>query len=282
MSSYDLRGRKVVIATMHKKEQVIAPMLERELGLEPISLTDFDTDKFGTFSGEIERTKDPLETARMKCRAAGEHYGCSLAVASEGSFGPHPSMFFAPADDEFILLLDLEHGLEFKARVLSTETNFGGAFYSSWREVEQFARTARFPSHGLILRDAQNSTEALVKGIDTWERLEKETEKMLGKYGQVFAETDMRAMFNPTRMKIIEQATFKLVESIKRTCPKCQVPGFDVTSARPGLPCEICGAPTRSTQAHIISCQRCSYYEIKEYPHNKTHESATHCDWCNP
>lgn len=29
-----------------------------------------------------------------------------LGIASEGSFGPHPSMFFISADDEFLIYMD--------------------------------------------------------------------------------------------------------------------------------------------------------------------------------
>ena len=93
-------GRKLVIATKHKKEQVIAPLLENALGAKCIVPEGFDTDTFGTFSGEKERADDPVITARIKCLKAMELTGATLGVASEGSFGPHPSLFFINADEE--------------------------------------------------------------------------------------------------------------------------------------------------------------------------------------
>ena len=50
-----------------------------------------------------------------------------LVVASEGSFGPHPSIPLVPADDEFLLFIDKKNDLEIIARELSIETNFNGS-----------------------------------------------------------------------------------------------------------------------------------------------------------
>lgn len=100
------KGRKVVIATKHKKEEVIAPILEKELGLICITPIGLDTDKLGTFSGEVEREDDPITTLRKKCMMAIEASGIDVAIANEGSFGGHPTVFFAHADDELVMLVD--------------------------------------------------------------------------------------------------------------------------------------------------------------------------------
>lgn len=105
-------GRKLVIATKHQKEAVIAPPIEKSLGVNCFVAKDFDTDQYGTFSGEIDRKLSPLDTARLKCYAAMKANTCDLAIASEGSFGPHPSMFFVPADDELLVLIDKKNELE--------------------------------------------------------------------------------------------------------------------------------------------------------------------------
>jgi len=47
--------RLAVLATMHQKERVIAPLLERELGIKVIVPPDFNTDIFGTFTREVKR-----------------------------------------------------------------------------------------------------------------------------------------------------------------------------------------------------------------------------------
>jgi hypothetical protein len=56
--------RKLIIATKHKKESVIALKLEKVLGVSCFIDADFDTDTFGTFSGEIERKRPYLYSQR--------------------------------------------------------------------------------------------------------------------------------------------------------------------------------------------------------------------------
>jgi hypothetical protein len=59
-----------VLATMHQKERVIAPLLERELGIKVVVPQNFDTDAFGTFTREIKRPGDQLQAARLKAQKA--------------------------------------------------------------------------------------------------------------------------------------------------------------------------------------------------------------------
>ena len=91
-------GRQLVIASMHQKEQVLKPLLEASLKVKVAVADGLNTDLLGTFSGEVARIADPLSTARKKCELALELTGCDLAIASEGSFGAHPSAFFLPAN----------------------------------------------------------------------------------------------------------------------------------------------------------------------------------------
>ncbi len=275
-------GRKVIIATKHQKEKVIAPLLENELGLEAQVLEGFDTDVFGTFTGEVERLYDPVETARQKCIKAMELSGCDMAIASEGSFGNHPSIIFVPADSEIVLLIDKKNELEFIVSEISTKTNFNGSEIKSYSELQTFAEHSLFPSHGLILRKSKDSKDDIFKGITTAEELKKHFDYLMEKYGSVYAETDMRAMYNPTRMEIIETAAQKLIVKIKSLCPNCQTPGFSTTEVLPGLTCENCGAPTRSTLLHILSCQSCGFKEEKMYPSGRRYEDPMYCDVCNP
>lgn len=275
-------GRKLVVATKHEKEKIMSPLLESALGVEIVIPIDFDTDQFGTFSGEIERPVDPLEAARKKCSIACELYQCSLAIASEGSFGPHPTLHFLAGDDEIVLLIDLENNLEFKARSLSTKTNFNGALLTSWSEVKEFAQKVFFPSHGLILRNKRDGMEGLIKGVRTWNELERSVEKLISDFGQVFIETDMRAMHNPTRMEVIKDATKKLIENIYRTCPNCNTPGLEIVALKDGLPCSQCGLPTKSIMAYQYGCQKCNFTKEELYPKGKTMETPMYCDWCNP
>ena len=141
------RGRPLLIATRHGKDGVLAPILEAGLGVSCRAVPELDTDILGTFTGEVERTLPPLEAAREKCRMAMDLTGHDLALASEGSFGPHPSIPFLPADEEFLLLVDRRNALEVAVRECSLRTNFSSSLVSSEDELLTFAEAASFPSH---------------------------------------------------------------------------------------------------------------------------------------
>jgi hypothetical protein len=276
------KGRKLVIATKHEKERVIAPILAKELGVKCFVVPNLDTDELGTFTGEIERKEDPIATAKKKCLMAMELTNCDMAIASEGSFGSHPSIFFAHADDEFLFFIDKKNNLEIVARELSLDTNFSGAVIQSKQELDEFAERVKFPSHALIARKSIDHFVEIEKGINDWGKLVEVYNHFIELYGTVYIETDMRAMYNPTRMKVIESAAIKLANKINSCCPNCDTPGFGVTDAKRGLPCEWCRFPTRSTLSHIYTCQKCSYEKEEMYPNQKESEDPTYCDNCNP
>lgn len=275
-------GRRLLISTKHQKEIVIAPILEKELGVKCIVAIDFDTDELGTFTGEVERKDDPISTARNKCIRAMGLTGCDLAIASEGSFGPHPSLFYIPADDEILLFLDKKNDMEIVVRELSTETNFHGAYIKNENELKAFAHDVQFPSHGLICRKSKDDFTEIVKGITDWTILTETCHHFLKKYDGIYVETDMRAMYNPSRMKVIGVATQKMADKIKKLCPVCSWPGFDITDAREGLPCELCHFPTRSILSYIYRCTKCSHTKEEMYPSGKHTQDPMYCDMCNP
>ncbi len=274
--------RQFVIATKHGKEQEIAPRLKASFNAESILLSGFDTDLFGTFTGEIERNSSPLETARLKCLKAMELSNCDIGISSEGSFGPHPHLFFAPADFEIVFLLDKKNGIEITAQKISTHTNFNASEISNYAEVLEFAKVAKFPEHGLILRKSKNEKEDVHKDITNFDQLKKTTQYLLTKYASIYIETDMRAMRNPTRMQVIGQTMDDMIKKMNSLCPVCERPGFSVTNTQPGLSCSACGMPTKSTLVHLYECSGCRHLEKKLYPNGIKHEDPMYCDFCNP
>lgn len=276
------KGRKLLIATKHKKEKVIASQVEKSLNLECFVPEKFDTDTLGTFTGEVERKDDPLSTAKYKCLKALELYNCDLGIASEGSFGPHPSLFFVSANEEILIFIDKQNELEIIARELSTETNFDGKEIQTEDQLISFAERVQFPSHALILCRSKTDKTEIIKGITDWDHLKNAFHQILKRNGSVYVETDMRAMYNPTRMKVIERATQKLINKIRSRCPECNTPGFGVTQAKAGLPCKWCHSPTRSTLSYLYKCQKCAFTKEELYPHESTSEDPMYCDICNP
>ncbi|MDB2656998.1 hypothetical protein N9Y60_02960 [Crocinitomicaceae bacterium] len=282
MSRSLFSGRRLCITTKHGKESVIGPVLEQSLGVECIVPESFDTDQLGTFSGEIERKGTPVETAREKCLRAMKETGCDLAVASEGSFGSYPTLFFVPADEEFLLLVDAKNDFEIIARHLTTETNFAGEKVTSWEALKVFADKAKFPDHALIVKNAEKDWKFLQKGIQNEAELRQAFEECKNLHSSVFVETDMRAMLNPMRMNAIAKATEELVRKIESECPNCEMPGFDVVEHQAGLPCSNCSMPTKSTLQDIYRCAHCHFEKIEKFPRGKDQEDPMYCDFCNP
>lgn len=274
--------RKIVIATKHQKELVIAPQLQQAFHLEWVVPEDFDTDLLGTFSGEVERLNDPITTAKQKCLQAMELTGCDLGIASEGSFGNHPTVFLAPADDEFLVLIDKKNEIEIVARELTLETNFATALCTEYSQVEEFAQASKFPSHGLILRKNEKDYASIFKGITNKNQLETIAKHFIATEGQVYVETDMRAMYNPTRMQIIERLTQKLILKMQSNCTVCQTPGFSETDYVKGVPCQQCLQPTESILYTIYRCQKCNHTEQKLFKPERKFEDPMYCNYCNP
>lgn len=273
-------GRTLTIATMHQKELVIAPILEKKLDVKCVVPFGMDTDQFGTFTGEIPRSISIIDTARAKCDFAFQKYGYDLVVASEGTFGPHPAAPLIASDHEFLLLKDFKHDVEITGAVLSFNTNYHQKTISNLEELLDFAMTAKFPSHGIILRSSKG--DSIYKGINEESLLHECFGKLIESNNNLFAETDMRASFNPTRMSAIQEAVNDLVKNVCSMCPSCNTPGFSVQKSEAGLPCQLCGNPTRSTLKNILECRKCNHQSDVWFPNTKRVEDPMYCDYCNP
>lgn len=271
---------KVILATKHHKEKAIAPAFDM-LGVQVDVAEGLNTDLLGTFDGEVERKQSPLDTARLKCQKAAEIYPDAEAfLASEGSFGPHPMMGLIIANEEWILYQDRKNSLEIWAKSVSTSTNYNQAEIKSEEELLEFAEQAQFPSHALICSDPEK--KAFYKGIQSLEELKNTFHKIRKSHSFTLVQTDMRALYNPTRMEVIAETANLLVEKINRKCPECGTPGFEIKDVVSGLPCKACGHPTKSTLKHIYGCQKCGHEETILEPKGKKFEDPMNCSMCNP
>jgi predicted Zn-ribbon and HTH transcriptional regulator len=279
-------NRVGVLATKHHKEQVIAPILEQELGIKVTVPPDFDTDAFGTFTREIKRLGTQIEAARLKAEKVLEMTGETLALASEGSFAPHPSLPYISANREIVILLDKQHDLEIIGEVFSAETNHNHKVVKSLEEAFTFAKKVGFPSHGLVVmfNDSPLNSSEIIKGITTNEKLEAAVNFILKNSPNSTAhiETDMRALYNPTRMKNIAKATLDLARKINSRCPKCAAPGFDIVERKIGLPCALCHLPTRITRSVVYKCQKCNFSQEQLFPDRQEFADPAQCMYCNP
>ena len=283
MSIYN--DRVAILATMHNKEKVISPLFKEHLGINVIVPQDLNTDIFGTFTREIKRPDTQVITARLKAQKALEMYEEKIAIASEGSFAPHPLIPYIYANREIIIFLDQENDLEIIGEVFSMETNFNHQIISSLEEAEEFGKKVGFPEHGLVISFDNISTGKIefIKGITSKENLINSVEIAIkNTNGKFNIETDMRAMYNPTRMKNIALATQDLINKINSLCPQCNTPGFRINQKIPGLPCELCHQPTSLIKAVIFQCQKCNFSQQQLFPNNQEFADPSLCEYCNP
>ncbi len=280
-----MTGARAVLATMHGKERAIAPLAARFLGLDVHVAAGLDTDRFGTFSRDIDREGTPREAARAKIAAAFKlDHDARVGIASEGSFGSHPSLPFAALDRELVLLIDRESGLELVGHHATMATNYAHQVITDAEAGLAFAAKAGFPAHGVIVigvLDGQPAPHlALFKSIETEADLAAALERTIALTGAAHVETDMRAHRNPRRMRAIGRAMIDLIRRSRSRCPRCERPGFAATSRAYGLPCAWCAAPTHLARADIWTCESCGHSE--ERPVAGATAEPMHCEECNP
>ncbi|MDP4725340.1 MAG: hypothetical protein NWS47_03510 [Alphaproteobacteria bacterium] len=279
-------GRCIVLTTKHAKSIAIASPFFEKLNAGVLEYV-VDTDQLGTFSGEVERSGNALECARRKCELAFDLLGDTVefALASEGSFGPHPFIPFSPCDHEILYFIDRKHDFYLHMSHVSEKTNYRKESINSLEELLKFADAVQFPSHALILRPSDRETKTpIFKGINCQLELKKVFTECMKQSanGNVWVETDMRAQFNPSRMAVIKELAEKLADRLSANCPACDTPSWGKVRVEPGLPCQCCKSETKMTKHDIFGCTRCSYEEKYEPFHGLKHSDPGNCEFCNP
>ncbi|VEG92482.1 DUF6671 family protein [Legionella spiritensis] len=274
------QNRSVLLASKHEKEKAIADVFFDRLSCT-LDVHDFDTDQFGTFTGEIARTLSPYDTCVLKAKRAAEQYGHELVLASEGSFGPHPAFPFISSDHEIMVFLDRKNNWVIAEQHTTLKTNYRMITITPQTELNDFLEKAGFPDHALILQTTSNKT-VLAKGIKDIKVLQTALSLGFQQEKELLLATDMRAMMNPTRMKAISELAQKLVNRIQCCCPNCSIPGFGFKETAGNLPCSECSSPTSLYQQEIWGCIQCDYRDT--YCRKDGLESAEpqYCYYCNP
>lgn len=278
-------GRTAALATKHGKERLIARPLWAAVGLEVVVPESIDTDQLGTFSGEVERSGSPLDTALRKARLGMAALGLPLGLASEGSFGPHPYAPFVALNHELLLFVDDEAGFQVAERLVTEQTNYSHTDAASVEELAAFLSRARFPSHALIVRPKSGFMPgSLFKGIQSAEALAAAVQQCarLSADGLAHVETDMRAHLNPTRRRAIRTLVVRLARRLQQCCPSCHTPGWGVVDLERGLPCEWCGCRTDLVKAEILGCPRCEHRTSRPRSEGPDRAPAQYCPVCNP
>ncbi|HAU1683998.1 TPA: hypothetical protein JBJ33_08220 [Legionella pneumophila] len=276
------QNQRVLLASKHQKEKAIQPPFEEKLGCTIHVPVDYDTDQFGTFTGEIPRKASAYETLIQKAKAAAQQFGYRYVISSEGSFGPHPQLYFCPADTELMAFVDLDNDLIIAEHELSTETNYGHIDISDQDDYEAFLDKAKFPSHGIIIRALDSENHFIEKGIRDRDYLKTAIKKAFEFSLRIRLETDMRAMMNPLRMNTINKLAVKLVHRIQQHCPQCHTPGFGKISAEGHLTCVSCGTPTELYHRKVLNCLKCEFKTYQARDDGLEFADQRYCPYCNP
>ena len=212
----DFKGKKIALLTKHGKEKIIAPILQRQLNCTVEWTQSVDTDALGTFDRTIARQGKQLQTLRRKVHLGIDASQNTMGVASEGSFVPDPYSGFMPWNIEMVMFVDDLHGLEVVGTAQGSAMSMSG-FFRDIDALLQFAQDAGFPSHALMLRPESQTDKRITKGIADIETLKSAfmEAQLQSRNGKVFVENDLRAFCNPTRQKMIEQATEDLVQKMR-------------------------------------------------------------------
>ena len=282
VNKHPFDGERVYLGTKHNKEIALAPHFQK-IGMR-CETVEIDTDEFGTFTGEVERTGSVKDTLRKKIQAVLKTKpDARFVLASEGSFGPHPFIGFIQSAHEVLLFFDKQTGLEVFAEELSTETNHDEIEFGPKDDLQSFLDRVGFPTHGIIARPKGISSQAF-KGLTDWQKVGQAIIDCFlnSKETKVVLSTDMRASFNPTRMSIISKAGEKLLARLTSFCPSCSVIGFGPVKGVKGLPCSDCGLATQVVKEIIHSCLSCKFEASHDREDGLKFANPAECEFCNP
>jgi hypothetical protein len=277
-------GRRAVLATQHAKGRAVAVPLMRRLGLG-VDEIGIDTDRFGTFSGEVPRLLPALDTAIAKARAGMQAARRPIGLASEGSFGPHPTLPVLPGGQEVLVFVDDERGIVIHESLVTDETNYAQLVVKPGEPIAGFLLRAGFPDHGLVVKpNVDDDPTPVARAVDDPETLLIAIAEAARQSRDLQArlETDMRAHVNPTRMRSIRKLARRLAVRLATLCPSCGAPGFGRVGIERGLPCDSCGAPTGFVKAERWQCVACDHAEMRARPDGLKAIGAEHCPVCNP
>ncbi len=277
-------GSAITLTTKHSKSIAVAPSFLNLLSAEIIECA-IDTDMLGTFSGEIERKGSALECAKIKCELGLNLTNSDYGLSSEGSFGPHPYVYFLPANNEILYFIDRKRDFHLHVSRFSEKTNYAMESVGSMQELQKFSKKVLFPSHALIIRpDNQDNKSCIIKGINTVNMLEEAFNHAMNysSNGKVWVETDMRAHMNPSRMIVIQELAQELAQRLLLLCIECKTPGWGKVAIEKGLECCWCGLKTELIKAEVYGCTKCDYKEKKIPSHGLRKAGPEYCSHCNP
>lgn len=274
------RGRLIAVGTRHGKQHQFAPAFRAVLGAELVTPRDLDTDRFGTFTGEIARRGSAAAAARAKARLAMTVTGLAHGLASEASYGPLAGGWHG--HEEILLFCDDVLGIEVLEGHRSASTP-GLSHLVGPGDTLPDGLVRGLPEQGLTVRPSRPlpAVPAVAKGITDVVVLTEAVAAAAASStdGLAVVEPDLRAHHNPSRRVVLERLADSLARRLATCCPGCDAPGFGRVDAEYGLACRVCQTPTPLLRSEIHGCAACSHRITR--PAASGAEPAV-CPMCNP
>ena len=270
------------LATMHGKEQQIAPAFRRIAGWE-IDVAQVDTDQFGSFDGEVPRTLSPKSAVLAKAKLGAEVLGLRFGIASEGTIGHHPQFPLMTSDHELIAIVDLELGHELVVSHVSAEIIAERHVLDENTNLNQIAKLCDLPNHAVNLIGTRSEWREVRKGIRTLEDLAAAESELKAEVGdlELVVESDFRAMSSPSRQRNIERCAELAAQRVATKCPGCEYLGWGLVRYEFGLECRACGFENdHLAKEGINGCLNCQLEE--QFDLGVLHAEPAQCMVCNP
>lgn len=275
------RGESVALATLHQKGALIAPSFLSILGMKVVEVA-VDTDRLGSFAGEVERVGTQIDTARRKALLGIEISGLKFGLASEGSIGADPEIGIITSDVETIIFIDTVNNIEIIETYRSFDITAKMSEFVADMDIDDFLFKSDFPAHKLIVRSEYGYSQVVGKALASKEELLKVIKDAQAlKLNPIIIESDLRAHCSPSRAANIKIAAERLALKISTQCPECQSTGWGVIKPLLGLACSECDQESDSAvRALLYGCVRCSHTVAGEQVADAIDPSR--CNWCNP
>lgn len=271
---------QIALATKHGKLDQLKPAFDSLSDFELV-VAEIDTDRFGTFSGEIPRTLSPLETAVAKAKAGASHLGLDYGLASEGTIGPNPSTPWATVDHELLVLVCLNRNLTIYETHQSTDIIAKSRTLAPGSDLTDVFAAFDLPNHAVNLSYSNSDSHSIEKGLRDIEQLRTRIESLWEQGFEVQLDSDFRAMSSPSRQANIAACAQKLANRIASNCPGCGEIGFGKISYEYGVACLSCGEVNlRIPHTEKHGCVSCEYSQSKSL--GVTSIDPSRCDGCNP
>lgn len=275
-------GASALLTSKHKKLSLIAPHFQERCGLE-VREVALDTDRFGTFAGEIERVGTPLETAVKKARFGLENSNFSIGIASEGSIAADYLIPFVQSDVEIMVLVDTHHKIVIRQVQRSFDITAVSKTMTAHEDLTEFLQSADFPNHHLIVQSNESDNGTIYKGIETLSQL-REAITLAAEASadnQVRIQSDLRANHSPSRRANISETARLLALRVESLCPSCSLPGWGVKDYLRGLDCSACSfSLPHAVHREILGCVKCAHAQLGSII--ATEVEPANCPQCNP